>query len=58
MKELNCKDVGFDCEGVIHGDSEEEVMAQAAVHAREAHGLESIDEETTRAIRAQIHDAA
>jgi predicted small metal-binding protein len=33
-------------------------MAQAAVHAREAHGLESIDDETARAIRAQIHDAA
>ena len=57
MKELNCKDVGFDCEGVIHGDSEDDVMAQAAVHARDAHGLETIDDDTARAIRAQIHDA-
>jgi predicted small metal-binding protein len=58
MKELNCKDVGFDCEGVIHGDSEEDVMAQAAVHARDVHGLATIDDETASAIRAQIHDAA
>src|SRR2546430_17375625 len=39
MKELNCKDVGFDCEGVLHGESEDDVMAQAAVHALAAHGL-------------------
>ena len=57
MKELNCKDVGFDCEGVIHGESEEDVMAQAAVHARDVHGLETIDDDTASAIRAQIHDA-
>jgi predicted small metal-binding protein len=57
MKELNCKDVGFDCDGVIQGDSEDDVMAQAAVHARDAHGLATIDDETASAIRAQIHDA-
>ena len=57
MKELNCRDVGFDCEGVIHGESEEDVMAQAAGHARDVHGLETIDDETASAIRAQIHDA-
>jgi predicted small metal-binding protein len=57
MKELNCRDVGFDCEGVIHSESEEDVMAQAATHAREVHGLETIDDETASAIRAQIHDA-
>ena len=57
MKELNCRDVGFDCEAVIHGASEEDVMAQAATHARDVHGLETIDDETASAIRAQIHDA-
>jgi predicted small metal-binding protein len=57
MKELNCRDVGFDCEGVIRGDSEEDVMSQAAVHARDAHGLETIDDETAQKIRSQIRDA-
>jgi predicted small metal-binding protein len=33
-------------------------MAQAAVHARDVHGLATIDDETATAIRAQIHDAA
>jgi predicted small metal-binding protein len=58
VKELNCRDVGFDCEGVIHGESEEDVMAQAAVHARDVHGLGTIDDDTASAIRSQIHDAA
>ena len=56
-KELNCSDVGFDCPDTIRGETEEEVMAQAAAHARDAHGIEEIDDETAQAIRAQIHDA-
>jgi predicted small metal-binding protein len=56
-KELNCRDVGFDCEGVIRADSEEEVVAQATMHAREVHGLQQIDAETEQKIRSVIHDA-
>jgi predicted small metal-binding protein len=56
-KELNCRDVGFDCDAVIQADSEEEVMAQAATHGREVHGLQQIDAETQEKIRSQIHDA-
>ena len=56
-KELNCSDVGFDCPDVIRGETEDDVMAQAAVHARDAHGIDEIDDETAQAIRSQIHDA-
>jgi predicted small metal-binding protein len=56
-KELICRDVGFDCDAVVTAHSEEEVMAQAATHAREVHGLEQIDDQTAERIRAQIHDA-
>ena len=58
MKELHCRDVGFDCDGVIRGESEDEVMAQAAEHARDVHGMENIDGATAEAIRGQIRDAA
>jgi predicted small metal-binding protein len=58
MKELKCRDAGFDCDAVVQADSEDEVMAQVATHAREAHGLEQIDDATASQIRAQIHDAA
>jgi predicted small metal-binding protein len=57
MKELNCRDVGFDCDAVVRADSEEEVMAQVATHAREVHGLQQIDAETEQKVRSQIHDA-
>lgn len=57
MKELRCADVGFECSAVFQGQDEQDVMSQAAVHAREAHGLTEIDEETGQKIRAQIHDA-
>jgi predicted small metal-binding protein len=56
-RELNCRDVGFDCDAVIRADSDEEVMAQAATHGREVHGLQQIDSETEQNIRSQIHDA-
>ena len=39
MKKLNCRDVGFDCPGVIRANSEEEVLKQAAQHALDAHGV-------------------
>lgn len=57
VKELVCRDIGFDCDAVVQADSEEEVMTQAAAHAREVHGLEQIDDQTAERIRAQIHDA-
>lgn len=57
-RELNCRDVGFDCEAVVRADSDEEVMAQVATHAREVHGLEHINTDTEQKIRSEIHDAA
>jgi predicted small metal-binding protein len=40
MKTLHCSDAGFDCQAVIHAKTEEEVLTQAAEHAREVHGVE------------------
>ncbi|HEX7255168.1 MAG TPA: DUF1059 domain-containing protein [Gaiellaceae bacterium] len=57
-RELNCADIGFECDAVIRAESDEEVMAQAATHARDVHGLETIDDETAAKIQSQIHDAA
>jgi len=56
MKELQCRDIGFDCDAVVRADTEDEVMAQAAEHARDVHGMTEIDEETSTQIREQIQD--
>ena len=37
MFELRCRDVGFDCPGVVRGATKEEVLTQAAAHAAEVH---------------------
>ncbi len=37
MYELRCRDVGFDCAGVVRGATREDVLKQAVAHAAEAH---------------------
>jgi predicted small metal-binding protein len=54
MKELRCREVGFDCQGVVRAETEEGVMRQAAEHARTEHGLKQLDEATTQKIRSKI----
>lgn len=55
-KILHCRDVGFDCEGVIRGETEDEVLQQAAEHARNDHGMQDVSPEVVEQIRAQIRD--
>ncbi|MBN8824672.1 MULTISPECIES: DUF1059 domain-containing protein [unclassified Spirosoma] len=55
MKTLSCKDVGFDCEAVVKAGSEEEVLQQAAQHAKAAHGV-TVTPEMAEQIKSLIHD--
>lgn len=55
-KELRCGDVIPGCGEVIRGETEEEVLAAGARHARAAHGIEEIDEETAAKVKAAIRD--
>jgi predicted small metal-binding protein len=54
---LHCADAGFECDKTLEGETDDEVMAKAADHAREAHGMDAIDEETGAKIRSLIHEA-
>jgi predicted small metal-binding protein len=56
-KELNCRDAGFNSDAVVRAETDDEVMAQAATHANEVHGLQQIDSETEQRIRSVIHEA-
>lgn len=40
MKTLHCSDAGFECSAVIQANTEEEILQQAAEHARTAHNVE------------------
>ena len=54
MFELRCKDVGFDCHGVITGITKEEVLKQAAAHAVEVHHTEVTAEMAAKVDRKSV----
>lgn len=54
MQRLECAKLFEGCEGVIEAETTDEVMAQAAGHARQAHGLETLDPATVEAVRGAI----
>ncbi len=56
MKELECRDAGFDCDAVVRGDTVDEVMAQVGPHVRHAHGVE-VPPEMAGQIKTLVHDA-
>jgi predicted small metal-binding protein len=56
-KVLQCSDVGFTCDAKVSAETEDEVMAQAAQHAKEVHGLSDQDlAQQASTIRAAIRD--
>ncbi len=55
-KVLRCREVGVDCDFEAKGDSVEEIMAQAAKHAREEHGMDTIPPELMEKVNKAIHD--
>ena len=54
-KVVRCRDVGFDCEGVVRAETEEEAMRQVAEHARTVHGVE-VTPEVAEQVRAVMRD--
>ena len=55
-KMLACKDVGVDCEFVIHGTDEADVLRQAAAHATGCHSGVQMTPAVQAKIRAAIKD--
>lgn len=55
-KVIRCRDVGYDCDGVIRARNEEEAMRMAAEHARSVHGLQQVSPEVESKIRSVMHD--
>lgn len=55
VKELQCRDVGFDCDAVVRAETVDDVMAQAGPHAKEAHGVD-VTPEMAGQIRSLVRD--
>ncbi len=56
MKELRCKDSGANCDFVVRGQTEEQVMKLAGEHARKAHNMREIPNEMVSKMRALIRE--
>lgn len=57
MKQFACGQVVDGCDGVVTGESEQDVLAAAAAHAAEVHGMNDLPDEVVQAVRAGITDA-
>lgn len=59
MKTINCREAGFDCDHIVKGETEEDVMKNGAQHAMEAHGMkeEDITPEMKQKIRGLIRSS-
>lgn len=55
-KVIHCRDVGFDCEGVIRAETEEEALQMAARHAQSVHGLAEVTPEVVEKVRSVMRE--
>lgn len=54
MKSFACGTVVEGCDGVVTGETDDEVLAAAAQHAAEVHGITEVPDDLVTAIRAGI----
>jgi len=56
MLTLKCSDAGFDCDYVINGESEKEVMDNVGEHASKFHGIspDDMDSQLIQKIKSLI----
>jgi predicted small metal-binding protein len=55
-KVIRCRDVGFDCDGVIRAQTEEEALQMAAAHAKNEHGVQKITPDVVNKIKSVMHE--
>ena len=51
---VHCRDVGFDCNGIVRADTEEDLLQQVAEHAKSTHGLAVVTEEIVEKVKSVI----
>lgn len=54
MKQFACGAVIPDCSAIFHAETEDEIVGQVAVHAREDHGISGLSPEVERKVRAHV----
>jgi predicted small metal-binding protein len=57
MKQFACATVVDGCDGVVTGETDDQVLAAAAQHAADVHGINEVPDDLVRQIRAGITEA-
>lgn len=52
MKTIACREVGFDCDTIIEGETEDEVLQRGVKHAMDVHGM--TENECTPEVKEKI----
>ena len=55
---VNCRDVGFDCDGVVRAESVDQLLQQVAEHAQTTHGLNEVTDEIVKTVKSVIREEA
>lgn len=55
-KVIRCRDVGFDCNGVIKANTEQEALNLAAQHAKSVHNVKEVTPEIVKKIKSVMKD--
>jgi predicted small metal-binding protein len=55
-KELRCRDIGLDCDSVVCGKTDEEVVTKAGQHVLATHGIEGFSKEFYNKARSAIRE--
>lgn len=55
-KVVHCRDVGFDCEGMVRADTEDDVLRRVAEHARTVHGVGQVTPEVVAKVKSVMRE--
>lgn len=53
---VHCRDVGYDCDGVVQAETQEELLQQVAAHAQSVHGLQEVTPEVVEKVKSVIRE--
>jgi len=57
-KELYCRDIGLDCDLMVCGKTEDEVLSKAGQHVLAVHGIEGFSKEFYNKARSAIREGS
>ena len=53
---VHCRDVGFDCDGIVKAETEDDLLQQVAEHAQTVHGVEKVTGEIVAKVKSVIRE--